>query len=66
MAISVTFRTPEGTDYDVELEPDQKLHLADGRVIYAEDLEVGAEMIYDDDDSSRGDIAVKVMGDEQP
>jgi hypothetical protein len=55
MAISVTFRTPEGTDY-----------LADGRVIYAEDLEVGAEMIYDDDDSSRGDIAVKVMGDEQP
>lgn len=67
MAISVEFEREDHSTYTVELEPDWKLHLTDGGIIFAEDLEVGDEIqshYSEEEPGNRGHIAIRVMGDE--
>jgi hypothetical protein len=61
MGIDATFARPDGSTYDVALESDWTLHLADGRTILAEDLEKG-DRITIDRPGNRIDVAIKVMG----
>jgi hypothetical protein len=41
MAIYAILERPDGSNYDVELEPDWRVYLADGSIIFAEDLMPG-------------------------
>jgi hypothetical protein len=63
--IGVLFEREDGTQYRAELEPDWKIHLADGSIIFAEDIEVGDEIEshHFNETGGRGHIALKVMDD---
>ncbi len=61
--IGVDFEREDGTVYHAELDPDWTIHLTDGGVILAEDIEVGDEIVshHSQETGGRGHIALKVM-----